>query len=98
MRTRVEATGRSRGRTCPCGGVLASRLDEWSCQVCGAPCCPRCAFTPEAATFCSRCAGSAPATDRPAGSQPAGSRPAWSPSDRVWAGHLQLNGAGRDGS
>lgn len=97
MRTGIEATGRNRPQTCACGGRLASWLEEWSCQVCGATCCPRCAFTPEGTTFCRRCAGSAPPADRPAWSQPAGSRPAWRAPDRAWMAPLQVDGARRDG-
>ncbi|MDR7416819.1 MAG: hypothetical protein QN193_00575 [Armatimonadota bacterium] len=42
-------------RKCPCGRVVRW-MDAWTCQACGAPCCPECAYRPEATIYCQDCA------------------------------------------
>lgn len=41
--------------TCWCGRTVRW-FEAWTCQICGAPCCPSCAYTPEGTAFCGACA------------------------------------------
>jgi hypothetical protein len=51
-------------RTCGCGRIVRW-FDAWSCQVCGAPCCSECAYTPEGTEFCAGCLARAEAVRCP---------------------------------
>lgn len=46
------------GQVCRCGAEMKSPSEELRCIKCGADCCPTCAYSPEAATYCTRCAES----------------------------------------
>ncbi|MDR7439199.1 MAG: hypothetical protein QN172_00435 [Armatimonadota bacterium] len=46
-------------RECACGRVVRW-MDAWTCQACGAPCCPNCAYRPEATIYCQDCADRTP--------------------------------------
>jgi hypothetical protein len=43
---------------CRCGKPVSSPEGEQSCVKCGTACCPACAFSLDAATYCARCAES----------------------------------------
>jgi hypothetical protein len=43
---------------CRCGSPLSSPDGEQTCVRCGTACCPACAFSLDAATYCARCAES----------------------------------------
>jgi hypothetical protein len=41
--------------TCWCGRTVRW-FEAWTCQSCGAPCCPSCSYTPEGTAYCAACA------------------------------------------